>query len=166
MHCLVTPKYSIIQGFLDVSESRMESCFPWLVILLPSGNELLLESLFSFFTHPRSKSPLIHWILWALGWCPFCWVNDNLVLLSETEGTVPLMPWSSWESSLGSPCSEKWTRSGIFYNGNFQFEIYIKITILIILYIINGKGIRELINCPTYPWRVPFNWIYFCFISI
>lgn len=36
------------------------------------------------------------------------------------------------------------------YNGNLHFEIYVKTTILIILYITKGNGIRELMSYLTY----------------
>lgn len=110
------------------------------------AKELLLESPFSFFTHPRSKPPLIHWIMWAFRRCPFCWVSGYLVLLSEAKESVHVIPWSSWESFRLTMKNNQITS---FYNSNFQFKIYIKSIFLLILYIFIGNSIRNFIACLT-----------------
>ena len=96
------------------------------------------------------------------------------LLLSQWQSCFAVRDWSNCSPDAFITLRRlfrltmQWKMNQIrnFYNGKFEFEIYNKTTILIILYIIKGNGIRELINCLTYSWRVPFNSIYFCFISI
>lgn len=164
MHPIVTAKYNITQWFLDVNECRTESCFPCLLSLLP----FWMTGYYRNHSFSPAQGPNHHW---------------DTEFSELSDGGVP--PVSQWQSSFAvrdwRNCSldlvmlrkltrltMQWKMNQIrnLYSGNFQCEVYSKNTVLLILFNIKGNSMRELINCLTYSWRLPFNWIYFCSISI
>lgn len=131
------------------------------------------------------------WVCCLFGWQTVTGISlfhlPKVQITIETQGSVSfrvvflvLSQWQSCSAVRDCPSNDlvmlrklarltvQWKMNQIrnLYNGNFQCEIYSKNTVLIILFNIKGNSMRALNNCLAYSWRVPFNWIYFCSISI